>query len=372
MENKQNQEKSIDQSTRHEASLAFADGNDRQAINLLIQRINQTNGYCSAKNWLMLLDIYQTLEQRTAYEKLAVFFSNRFNFSPPAWIEIENKGRDGGGKQEHWRNALVIEGSPMGILDEKTRDFIRASKDEGSARIDFSRMRLSEEDEQLKKELEKLLSIMRRLRKIKKPTLLMGDSEVASILQDKIKNNDGGGTYEGERVYWEMLFELVQWRGKEDEFNDLSDRFSDRFEYCPIGYEPDQAIAITPSQEYSLDGDFTLEGVVDNAEKTMLYLQKTWETQKHVEVSLLRIKRMSSQCARDLAEFLRASLESGFAQEQVGGDMINMDSNEITFTDTPETIVALFEITGVSAYSTIHYQHSKLRDLISRDEKKEK
>lgn len=353
----------IDQSVRHEAALYFADGDNRQAINLLIKRINDTNGYCDAKNWLMLLDIYQVIDQRGAYEKLAVFFSNRFNFSPPAWLELDKKNKK---EQGYWRNALIIEGSPLGVLDQKTRDFIRASKEEGSSRLDLSRMQLTDEDsdggsDTLKKELEKLFSIMKRLRKINKPTLLMGEGELKTILGEKIKNQNG--KYEDEKIYWELLFEITQWRGEEKQYNTLFDEFSEKFDYCPIGYEPEQAIALTPDEKHLDEGEFSLIDMVDDAEKTMKHLQQMWEDNKKVEISLNEIKKISSNFARQLAEFLQASLELGFSQNQVGGELAKAKQNEVIFTDTPETIVALFEITGVAAYATIQYQHVKLRNL---------
>lgn len=339
---------SADDTIRHEAALLYANNDTRGAIGALLKRVNGTNGYCSTKIWLMLLEIYQIMGQQEPYEKLAVFFSNRFNFSPPAWDSFAAMKTEKAAGQ--WRNALVVEGSPLQINDDKQRDFIRASKEFANSRIDLSRMRLSDETEVMENELKKLLEIMQRIRKLRIQTLFMGDTELIRALSNHIAKAQGNR--ENEIIYWTVMFEILQWRGEEAKFEDMANKFMDIYQYCPVGFDPADSIALAPRSEESQQTDegFSSPEAITEPQVFFDYMQQQWDKNIPAEIPLTHVKRISADAARDMAAFLQAH-----ADTHPPADIVFLDSGEVT--------VALFETTGVAAYSQIRYRNAKLRNL---------
>ncbi len=344
-------QKNIDQNIRHEAALLYANGDSRGAVALLTKRINVSNGYCDTRIWLMLLEVYQILGQQDAYEKIAVHFSNRFNFSPPAWDNgavLKNEKSAG-----QWRNALVVEGAPSQINDDKRRDFLRASKELGSSRLDLSRMKINEDPSKIQHELGRLLEIMERLRKIKVPTLFMGETEILRFLEEKTEELKHTPPHNEDQVYWNVLFEILQWRGEENKHDKLLLDFMDTYQFCPVSFDPNECIALAPrvEEEYKIMGeDFVLPEVTGQVHDLFDFIQQQWDKNMPAEILMTPVKRISADAARELALFLQNHME-------------HHPASDVVFLDTSEIISGLFETTGVEAHSQIRHRHGKLRDL---------
>lgn len=356
-----------DKTVRHDAAVLWARGESRKAITSLIERINETNGHCDAKIWLCILDLYCIENQQAAYEKLAVFFSNRFHFSPPSWEK--KTGEHSKKSAGQWRNALVIEGSPLDIRDEKIRDFLRASKEQGESRIDFSRMRLDISEVVMDMEIKKLLEIMQRLRRIKCPTLLMGETEMmdrlGAVLRGAekemesyvppdgpfdIQNTPGG-------MAWMMLFEILQWRGREREFNTMAMEFAARYNFCPIGYDPQMAIALPPTSqadEKETDFGLALSDTILDVGPLIEYIGNQWEDNIGVDIDFSQVKRLSYEAAVELATFLQANDAPGSG----------VKNPPISLREVNEIVGSLLEVSGVSAYCFVQSKYAKLRDLL--------
>ena len=345
----------LDTETRHDAALLYANGDSRGAVNVLIQRVNGTIGHCSPRIWVMLLDLYRILGQQAPYEKLAVFFSNRFSLSPPAWEAFDNPNKSKPA-QGLGRNSLIIEGSPLTVHEEKVRDFIRASKEAGHSRLDLSRMRIDKASKNAGEELDALLQIMQRLRRLKVPTLLMGDTELLKMVQGKIQSSNN---FEEDKIYWFVLFELYQWRGEEERFEELVDVFARQFEYCPVGYHPDDAIATTPTTEDTSAADdeqqVNFDEVISDPNALLQYLEQQLQESSKAKANLAQVKRITADSAREMAAFLQAQSD--------GQDQHSTD-HKVVLDHVSEPLASLFEVTGVSAYADIKHLHAKLLSLL--------
>jgi len=347
--------KNPDQSIRHEAALLYSNGDTRGAITLLLQRINASNGWCDTKVWLMLLEIYQISGQQDPYEKLASVFSSRFNFSAPAWDPSAVLKTEKSAAQ--WRNALVIDGSPAKINEDKRRDFLQASKDFQSSRLDFSRMKLSEDPTEQIEELHKLLEIMERVRKLKVPTLFMGETELFHFLTTKIDElKDLSSPNAADHVYWNVLLEILQWRGDENGHDQTVLSFMDVYSTCPVSFDPNESIAVAPrAPETEVEAppsgeEFVLPDIVTQVGAMVLFIQQQWQKNVPAEFVTSSMKRMTADTARELALFLQNNSETH-------------TSLDVVFLDTGELLTALFEITGINAHAQVRYRHSKLRDI---------
>lgn len=357
---------SADDRIRHEAALAYANGDTRKAISLLIQRINDTNGHCSAQVWLCILDVYQAQQQQAAYEKLAVFFSNRFHYSPPAWDQTQQTKPKQTGQ---WRNALIIEGSPMDIREDKVRDFVRASREAGESRLDISRMRLDANETVAQQEMRKLLNIMERLRRVQCPTMFMGDAELLQTLRQRTKadpgmeeTHDSTGTdvqiTDDRRIYWMLLFEVLQWRGLEDEFDQNAMTFAEKYAFCPVGFDRTMAIAVAPTMSEPVSSNMDLMGfegdeTVLDAAPLLEYAQSRWDKGQQAEFQFMKVNRVGTDVAQSLAALLQAQTHPD-----------GIEPKDTVFYDVNEIVASLFEATGVSAFATLQYRHEKLRHLL--------
>lgn len=354
----------LDQELKHEAAVLHADGEPRQAVSLLINRINETKGGCGIWIWLLVLDLYRVSNSQAPYEKLALHFAQQTGTQAPSWEAQDGsrpQARKTGGS---WRNALIMEGSPLAVDEEKIRDWIQASREAGSSRLDLSRMRLDGVDDEARKEGRRLLDLMQRLRRTATPTLLMGETDLASRLDRRIEG--GGQNREIETVWWELRLELHQWRGEEEAFDELAGKYATRFLFCPVDYDPRGALAISPGDEEAQQAVETDTDVLEmpfqvtEARSMIDWINKHWEEGKDANISLGKCGRMSLSAARDLAQFLLAKYGIGSPGES------NTVKQQLTFLETSPLLAALLEATGVSSYAKVKHRDEKLLALLER------
>lgn len=332
---------------RHESAILYANNDLKGSISLLLKYINASNGYCNTKIWLMLLEIYQNLGQQEAYEKLASFFANRFNFSPPAWDSTDVFHDE---EKPQASNFLVFNGSPLLLTLDKKRIFLHALKEKKTSRIDLSRIKIDEFEEH--QELNYLFNFMKEVRRLHYPSLLMGETELVSYLIQKQQTNH----YTPENhIYWFLLFEIYQWRGNEKKYDLLAEDFIQKFQYCPLGFDANQSIAQFPkntSTEMSVDSSVLyLKDVIDDLAPIKQFIQNKIDKKIPIQISFIQLKRMTTDLSRQLANYLQH---------------MSVDKKDISFISVSELFASLFEATGLDAYVTLHYRYAKLRDLYNQ------
>lgn len=245
------------QSVVDEAAIVFAGGEERVAAEMLIDFLKQTNGQANKRVWFMLLDIYQALSQKDQYEKLSLMFANRFGTSPPSWEEAvgvdmdqaksaasKSSGVSGG------KNVMIIEGGGADQIASKTKEFVVASREAKSCKLDVSRMKM---DASTLEGITALNTVMATLRKHKVAATLMGENHVAAWLEKKIAATKEMAN-PSDVPYWYLLLEILQWRGLMDAFEEMSLDFTITFELSGPGWEP--------------TGVMTIEAVVEAVDET--------------------------------------------------------------------------------------------------------
>ena len=354
----------LDHQLKHEAALLHADGEARQAVSLLINRINETKGGCSIWIWLLVLDLYRVSNSQAPYEKLALHFAQQTGTQAPSWEGQDGSSPPGGKTGGSWRNALIMEGSPLAVDEEKTRDWIQASRDSGSSRLDLSRMRLDGADDAARKEGIRLLDAMQRLRRTGSPTLLMGETDLASRLDRRIEG--GGQIRDIETVWWELRLELHQWRGEEEQFDELASQYATRFQFCPVDYDPRGALAVSPGDDKAQMAIETDADVLEmpfqvlEARGMIDWINRHWDSGKEARINLGKCGRMSSAAARDMAQFLLAKYGIGSPGEKEAA------KHGLIFLETSPLLAALLESTGVSSYARVEHRDEKLLALLKR------
>ena len=355
-----------DDSLRHEAALTLARGEAREAVNQVIGRINETSGQCSPRVWLMAMDLYRSNGTQPAYEKLALLFSQRLGLSAPAWESQEKPQANTDG---FWRNALIIEGSPRAIDDEKIRDWLRTSKETKESRLDLSRMRLEASDDSARPEIARLVEMMTRLRRICPHVLLMGEAELTARLDRHLEG--AGGDLGQEQPWYDLRLELHQWRGESERHDDLADLMARRFGYCPIGFDAAGAVAAQKSPEQPApapDASGALEGEAHAATPATWtdHVSRQWSAGEDARINLKWTRRVEDTVARELAGLLMAQHGIGDPGAPAPAPDKLPRGQRLYLLNVSEHLVALFETTGVAAYAVVESRHEKLLTMLAR------
>lgn len=323
------------------AAVHFADGNPNKAIEILVSRLNEHSGQVDLNEWYMIFDAYQSTGQQSRFEKLALFFSSLFGISPPAWEKFSNgtKNRDAMG-----RSALNIDGSISDLQSEKIKDFLSASKESKTCRIDFSRIKLLDNDPELEESLVRLLKMMQEIRKHKITGQIMGDMNFIDTLKEHIAYIKDVKEYSDKnKVYWLILLELYQWHGQEEEFDDLGFDYAMSFEESPPSYNESQVMkSLSESDEDDYlndDGSIQADSIIDrqNINKLIKHIDEQIKQQENVVVDFKYTSRLDFYAAMELAKYL---------------GNLGLDNSRIVIRHPIELIVTLLNMTGVSSFIT--------------------
>lgn len=325
-----------DAGIREQAAARFAAGEQKMAIDLLVQQLNRTRGGSPKAIWFMLMDAYQALDQQAAFEKSASMYAEFFKTSPPSW-ESEKRLDAPGQGASMGLNVLVLDGNPSQIHPEKLKAFVSESRRVQHARLDLSRTRLDEDHVQRVEDLKALLGLMKKLRRHEVKVLLMGENQLVEILRTVIQKDLPVPSAD---QYWLLLLEFMQWRGQESAFDELALQFAGRFGVSAPGFETNGVIAQAPV-ESSASVDDGMEGLMPPAvldEAAMeLWCVRVEAALPGVEPPLLldfrSVRQVSFHAAGDLAARLTRWGRPAETYSVVGPS---------------ELVVALFEITGVA------------------------
>jgi ABC-type transporter Mla MlaB component len=211
------------------AAMAFANGNYDQAQSVLTQHLNETRGNTEKTIWHLLIDLYQIQRNKGQFDKLADLYAKKFSTSPPSWkeLELEQKSFYSG------RNVIVLEGGLDVEISDKVKDFLKVTKSLKTCKIECSRVDIEKSDPT---GLMLWLDAMRQVRRFGAKAVLMGETSIMPHLARQVeesRENFGEHT----QVYWLLLLELLQWQGKEAEFEDLAFDFASSYDVSPPGYD---------------------------------------------------------------------------------------------------------------------------------------
>ena len=208
-----------------DAVLLFAQGKAEEAKTLLTQHLTEKRGDTDQLVWMLVLDMYQMQRNKAQFEKVAEMFAKKFGVSPPSYETAP--------KEEaaffSGRNVMILDGGLTGEIADKAKDFLKSSREKKTCRLDCGRVNLEESQEA---GLRLWLDTMKKLRQYKVQAVLMGDSAILEQLYKKIEATD-------EQIMWLLLFELLQWSGKETVFEDFAYRFAVKFDLSPPGFDPE-------------------------------------------------------------------------------------------------------------------------------------
>lgn len=297
-----NTENELDLTALGEAAILNSRGETKVASEILVSRLNTSVGKSSYWVWLALLDALRIQKSAAQYENVSMHFSRHVGVEAPPYSPIQDELKSG---ESSIRNSLILSSSPLDISEVKLKDWLDAVKTNKTANLDLSRMTLSHDEKGVILELKKLSFIFEKLKKIKPKVKLMGDSELISRLDERIKN--GGFNFDVESPYWDLRMDFHQFRGEEDEYNNLLIEYSNKFNYCPIDFRNELSIAKLPKED---GGGFYKPSnpmlVLSNSSKSEDILNFINENQgkSRIELSFQKVERILPETAKGFSEFI--------------------------------------------------------------------
>lgn len=335
-------------SLEQELATIFSEGDTNTTINMLRKYLNENKGAVDKRYWYMLMNCYEVIQSKQDFEKVALSFAHLFGTSPPSWIyeDIKNKESMVSGK-----NIMILDTSLKMEHTQKYKDFLLAAKEEKFCRINLSPCKFEQSEIAALQQLHKL---MKDLRKNQVLSVLMGDNNLISfckmyIQQQNVKNLKQD-FLEQEELFWLIYLEILQWKGQQEEFENIALEYAMKFEISPPGYEDKGVMKIekltnsmakileTTEEEIELEKELSS----NNIENLLKLIEKNFEENKNAEIDLKKVDRI---------DFAAAGSISYKIQELWSHEMHT--GKKVIFKNPNELILTLLEMVGVTEFVEI-------------------
>jgi anti-anti-sigma regulatory factor len=210
-----------------QAAMSYANGQDVDAKSVLQAEIAAIKGQRRLDTWLMLFELYQQTDQRTAFDELGLEFVAEFEKTPPIWRAL----RASAAVATPAGANTVVFGSKLtdATIKRELDNYQKHYGKSGTLRLDFSRV--TEIDTFAAIEL---LSCWQRSRKPGLAPQLSGWHHFAKLLQGKIA---AGRAAPAEAPFWMLLTEVYQALGQQEEFENLAIDYAVTYEVSPPSWD---------------------------------------------------------------------------------------------------------------------------------------
>jgi len=329
-----------------EIATMYAEGDSKHALEYLIKHINDTKGLVEKRYWYMLMDMYQVNNNKPSFEKAALLFANTFGTSPPSWIENSNGTAS---SVIASKNALILDSALTSSHQEKLKEFLISAREEKFCRIDVSRTKFDNSDIQ---GIELLIRTMNDLRKFKIPSVLMGDNHISQFCNKYMKGdvNDKSlnqNFLNNEQTFWLLYLEILQWKGRMDEFEEIALDYAMTFEISPPGWDDNGIMKIEqafthnePEKEEFPKVDPTITG--NNIYSLFDMLDKEFETKNQVTVDFGHVERIDFAAAGSISHYLQEMIEDPEKQNK-----------KLILKHPNECVITLLETVGATEFMDI-------------------
>ena len=235
------------------AALLFASGQVDQARSVLghgVQSDHDTK--LSPLAWLALFDLLQRVNDRTAFEQLAMQYIVQFERSAPTWDDRVAPARSDDVKKGGF---ITITGKLSGTSSAQLLGLRRAIDTRvARARLDLSSV-ISFDDGGARA----LATHLAEARKAKIEHMLERPENLRMALDAAVRKGKDGG-----QGAWLLLLELLQWQHDQAAFDDRAVDYAVAFEVSPPSWEPPaHAVPSTPAAASPTEGGQPTNGDAD-------------------------------------------------------------------------------------------------------------
>ena len=325
----------------YEAAILYAADCYDAAQETLKEYMKTADGKNSIRTWLMLFDFYQLTHDRKEFDALSMLFTVKFERSPPLWIEGGDSADPRRKEKRERKDLFVIAPGADGALLEQIDKFEAFSRDMGSSRIDFGKVKTI-----LSEEAELFSIVLQRLRRSKVPLWFNGLNDFAILLKKSI-NDATGLPLNASQGYWSLLFELYILDSKLNEYEELGLEYAVAFEMSPPAWETvvrptaagDEAAPVAAVPVEKPQAGFQLKGVVSANSKDMLQQLAVYAASKQeVVVDMSGLLRIDFNAVSLFFETIRA---------------IHLAQKRVILSNLNEMVAALLEVFGMTKHAML-------------------
>jgi ABC-type transporter Mla MlaB component len=335
-------------SLEQELATIFSEGDTATTINMLRQYLNENKGSVDKRYWYMLMNCYEVAQSKNDFEKVALSFAHLFGTSPPSWIYEDVKSKE---NMVSGKNIMILESILKIEHTQKYKEFLLAAKGEKFCRINLSPCKFDQSEVAA---LQQFYKLMTDLRKNQVLSVLMGDNNLISFCKLYIQQQNTKilkqEFLEQEELFWLIYLEILQWKGQQEEFENVALEYAMKFEISPPGYEEKGVMKIeklTNSMAKALESseeeiEIDKELNANNIENLLKIIEKDFESNKNSEIDLKKVDRIDFAAAGSISY----KIQELWSQE-------NHAEKKVIFKNPNELILTLLEMVGVTEFVEI-------------------
>ena len=327
----------------YEAAILYSADCYEAACETLKEHMKTPDGKNGIRTWLMLFDFYQLTHDRKEFDALSMLFTVKFERSPPLWIEGGDSADPRRKEKRERKDLFVIAPGSDGALLEQIDKFEAFAKLMGSARLDFSKVKVIRSEE-----AELFSIVLQRLRRAKVPLWFNHFSEFCDLLKKSI-NDANGLPINASQGFWSLLFELYILDAKLDAYEELGLEYAVAFEMSPPAWETvvrpsgsgdePAPVALPAASGEKAQVGFQLKGVVSGSSKEMLnQLSLYAASRQEVVVDMSGLLRIDFSAVSMFFEVIRA---------------INLAQKRVILANLNEMVAALLEVFGMTKHAML-------------------
>ena len=319
-----------------EAAILYANGQDVPAVAVLAGAVTSDE---NPEVWLMLLELYQSLDRRQDFETLAIEFAVLFETSAPAWSDMPAKKAAAKAVPPPARAAIVFKGALDVRIVPQLEQLKKLAQKHPVLHLEFEQVTSVDPSG-----ADLILRVFAAFQKSNHEVAISGASQLAERLRDAIEV----GRRDASNTVWMLLLEVYRILGRQAAFEETSIDYCVTFEVSPPSWEPaspkyvieDQAGAPAPieaapdDQEPVLPPDHVgLSGeLVGKSEADLQRLTAFADGRERIVVDCARLVRV---------DFTAAGLLLNWAVGMRGS------KKQIEFVNVGHLVAALFVVMGL-------------------------
>jgi len=242
-----------------EGAILFANGQADQALASLEAALTGEGlGAWQLQVWLMLFDVLQHLGQKARYEEKALEFVVKFERSAPAWTDAPKSEKAPAVMRTGGAAHVALSGTLSAASANALEQLRKMADKQPKLRVDFAKLQGIDDDGS-----RLLYEVLVALKKGKKQVYFSGEAQGLKLLRERAKPGDPNVN----QAVWQVLLELYQQLGMQEEFEEAAVDFAVTYEVSPPSWdapppksgpppeaEPSEAEA-APTDAYYIEGD---------------------------------------------------------------------------------------------------------------------
>ncbi|WP_395822438.1 hypothetical protein [Collimonas sp.] len=316
-----------------EAAVLFTSNQSEIAEQLLLNAIADDDLGASAHiAWWMLLDLYQITGKQQQFDNLSVDFANKFESSPPTWIDVltldpQAKSQEPLGSIP----AVAFSGRLDANIGKQLERAQKLSASHPALRLEFTRVSAVDPIG-----CGLLLRMLKKLQKAGLDLTLVGADELA----DKIREILQVGRRDETAAPWLLLLEILHLLNLETAYEDTSIDYSITFEVSPPPFvAPHNKIITAPEERAPTPGMPSGNTLL----MPTLIEGRTDELLKKIQIHA----SAHSPAIMDCSRLIRVDFNA--AGELLNGlALLASNGNTVEFHGVNHLIAALFKVVGIN------------------------